>query len=73
MPCVCVWRPAPAAPCAHRTHLSCAPQVDEGEGGQVHIRSFASDGVDAVELPLAPFEIAKAFKARARLRLGGAV
>ncbi|GBF99267.1 hypothetical protein Rsub_11792 [Raphidocelis subcapitata] len=48
-------------------------KVDEGEGGLVHVRSVAGDGVEELELPLAPHEIAKAFRVGDHVRaLSGA-
>ncbi|KIY92691.1 Putative transcription elongation factor SPT5 like protein [Monoraphidium neglectum] len=44
-------------------------KVDEGEGGLVHVRSVGGDGVDEVELPLAPSEIMKAFRVGDRVRV----
>ncbi|KAI8472989.1 MAG: hypothetical protein J3K34DRAFT_519351 [Monoraphidium minutum] len=44
-------------------------KVDDGDGGQVHIRSIGGDGVDEVELPLAPSEIVKAFRVGDHVRV----
>jgi hypothetical protein len=61
----------------HLTHITIfspipSNQVDDGEGGLVHVKSVGGDGIEVVELPLAPSEIVKMFRVGADCDRGAA-